>query len=64
MIIIQDGKLYPVEIKKTGNPKKDMINNFEKLSVFGNIGFGTLISLTDKPRLLTRNANAISIWDI
>jgi predicted AAA+ superfamily ATPase len=41
MIIFQDGKLYPIEIKKTGNPKKDMVNNFEKLGVLGDVGYGT-----------------------
>jgi hypothetical protein len=49
--------------KNTGNPKKGMIN-FEKLRVLGNIGFGTLIFLNDKPRLLNHSDNATPTWDI
>ena len=64
LLIAQDGMLYPVEIKKTGNPTKEMVKNFALRIPGQKMGYGTLICLTDKPRPLTANANAISIWDI
>lgn len=65
MSIIQNSswKVISHRDKNTGNLKKGIIN-FEKLRVLGNVGFGTLIFLTDKPRLLNHSANAISIWNI
>lgn len=33
LIIEKNNKIYPFEIKKTGNPTKSMIKNFEKLNV-------------------------------
>ena len=35
LIIEKNNKVYPFEIKKTGNPKKEMIKNFEKLNDIG-----------------------------
>jgi predicted AAA+ superfamily ATPase len=64
LLIETDGKFYPIEIKKTSNPDKNNILAFEKFAEFEKIGYGSLICLTDKPRPLTKNANAISIWDI
>ena len=65
LLISANGFLYPVEIKQTSNPNKDMIKNFNVLkSLKQNIGYGTIICLTDKARPLDENANAISIWDI
>ncbi|GAB7140821.1 ATP-binding protein [Deferribacterales bacterium RsTz2092] len=65
LLIEQNGKLYPIEIKKTSNPNKNDIAGFEKLANYtDNVDYGALICLTDKARPLTARANAISIWDI
>lgn len=65
LLISLDGALYPIEIKKTGNPSKDMIKSFKVLEkTKQKIGYGSLICLTDKARPLNENANAISLWDI
>ena len=65
LLILQNGVIYPIEIKRTATPDQKMIRHFSVLESFGKkIGFGSLICLTDKVLPLTRNANAISIWDI
>ena len=64
LLIAQDGTLHPVEIKKTGNPTREMVKNFDLRIPGQTMGYGSLICLTDKPRPLTAQANAISIWDI
>ena len=48
LIIEQNGKLYPIEIKKTANPSKDMIENFKVLENIKEIGEGTIICMYDK----------------
>jgi len=65
LIINTNGKLYPVEIKQTSNPTKEDVDNFKLLDSFKeNIGYGSIVCLTDKTRTITKNVNAISIWDI
>ncbi|MDR3000608.1 MAG: ATP-binding protein [Fibromonadaceae bacterium] len=64
LLIAQDGLLFPVEIKKTANPSKDNIKAFKTLAQNEEIGYGCVICLTDFPRPLTEEANAISVWDI
>ena len=48
LIIEQNGKLYPIEIKKSANPTKDMISNFKVLEKVGEIGEGGIICMYDK----------------
>lgn len=48
LIIEQNGKLYPVEIKKSANPNKDMISNFKVLEKVGEVGAGGIICMYDK----------------
>lgn len=65
LLISLNGTLYPIEIKKTSNPSKEMIKNFKVIEKTGQKpGYGSLICLTDKARPLNENANAISLWDI
>jgi len=65
LLIVENGVFYPVEIKRTASPNKDMIKNFAVLEALGKkTGYGSLICMTDKVLPLTHNANAISIWDI
>lgn len=48
LIIEQNGKLYPIEIKKSANPNKDMISNFKVLEKIGEVGTGGIICMYDK----------------
>ena len=47
LIIEQNGKLYPIEIKKTANPSKDMIENFKVLETVKEVGEGAIICMYD-----------------
>jgi predicted AAA+ superfamily ATPase len=64
LLISQNGLFYPIEIKKTTNPRKEDIKAFDTLSQFEKIGYGSLICLTSQIYPLTKTANAISIWNI
>ena len=65
LLIFQNGIMYPVEIKRTATPDKKMIKHFNVLSSFKKqIGYGSLICLTEDIYPLTHHANAISVWDI
>lgn len=48
LIIEQNGKLYPIEIKKSANPTKDMIANFKVLEKVARLGEGGIICMYDK----------------
>ena len=48
LIIEQNGKLYPIEIKKSANPTKEMISNFKVLEKMGEVGEGGIICMYDK----------------
>ena len=48
LIIEQNGKLYPIEIKKTAKPTKEMINNFKVLENVKEVGEGAIICMYDK----------------
>ena len=48
LIIEQNGKLYPIEIKKTANPSKDMIENFKVSEAVKEVGEGAIICMYDK----------------
>ena len=48
LIIEQNGKLHPIEIKKTALPSKDMISNFKAIEKVKEIGEGAIICMYDK----------------
>ena len=48
LIIEQNGKLYPIEIKKSANPTKDMISNFSVLEKVKEVGEGAIICMYDR----------------
>lgn len=48
LIIEQNGKLYPIEIKKTASPTKDMVENFKVLENVKEVGDGAIICAYDK----------------
>lgn len=47
LIIEQNGKLYPIEIKKSANPSKEMIQNFKVLEKVKEVGEGAIICMYD-----------------
>ncbi|MBR3249857.1 MAG: ATP-binding protein [Clostridia bacterium] len=48
LIIEENGKLYPIEIKKSANPTKEMISNFKVLEKANEVGEGAIICMYDK----------------
>ena len=64
MIIEQNGTLYPIEIKKSANPNKSMIENFEVLKNVNDkkIGEGAVICMYDNVVYLDENNRAIPFW--
>lgn len=55
LIIESNGKLYPVEIKKSAKPTKEMIENFKVLDKVGEVGRGAIICMYDKIQNLDEN---------
>ena len=47
LIIEQNGKLYPIEIKKSAKPNKEMIENFKVLDKISKVGEGAVICMYD-----------------
>jgi uncharacterized protein len=60
LIIEQNGKLYPIEIKKTAKPDKSSIKNFNVLPD-SNRAEGAVICLCDDDLPLTENVNVIPV---
>lgn len=58
LLIEQNGKLYPIEIKLTASPDKSMVKNF---SLIKNIGEGGLICMYDTDIPLAKDINAIPV---
>ncbi len=58
LLFDRDGKLHPVEIKLTANPKKSMIKNF---TLIENSGFGGLICSCASLYPITRTVSAIPL---
>ena len=60
VIIECNGKLYPIEIKKSSNPDKSAIKNFSVISE-DNLGNGAVVCLAKEDYPITKNINAIPI---
>lgn len=60
VIIERNGKLYPIEIKKSSNPDKSSIKNFSVISE-DNLGNGAVVCLAKEDYPITKNINAIPI---
>ena len=60
VIIERNGKLYPIEIKKTANPDKSMVKNF---AVIPNdrLGEGAVVCLVKDDLPLTENVNILPV---
>ena len=63
MIIQEDGILYPVEIKMTGNPKANMGGTNQILDKIPDMkrGTGIILCLIDKKTYLRENLIALPI---
>ena len=63
LVIQEDGKLYPVEIKMTGNPKADMgaVNQVLDKIPEKKRGMGVILCLIDKKTYLRENLIALPI---
>jgi uncharacterized protein len=55
-VLYQDGKFYPLEVKKSGSPKMDWIKNIKRLQGLGEIGSGGVICLSND---LLSNGNGL-----
>ena len=64
LLIYQDGKYYPIEIKKHGTPGFDDIKAFKILSKKESLGYGCEICLVPDLQPLSPDAMAMSVWDI
>ncbi|NLB03418.1 MAG: ATP-binding protein [Bacteroidales bacterium] len=66
LIIEHNGVLYPIEIKKTGNPNKQDIKAFSKLESNGQkaVGEGAIICMSDSIRYLTPKDRVIPLKHI
>jgi len=64
LLIFQDGKYYPIEIKKHGTPRSDDVKAFKVLSGEESLGFGCEICLVPDLQPLSPNVTAMSVWDI
>jgi predicted AAA+ superfamily ATPase len=63
LILEYDGTVYPIEIKKTGNPGKDAIKNFGVLHNSGKtVGEGSVICMYNKVHPIDGNNWAIPVW--
>lgn len=63
LIIEENGTLYPIEIKKSGNPKKDAIKHFSVLEKTGlTIGTGNVICLCSDVLPIDKMNYFVPIW--
>ena len=61
IIIEKNGKLYPIEIKKSANPDKSMLKHFSVIPEEKR-GAGAVICLCKEDFPITENVSAIPVW--
>ena len=63
LVIEQDNTLYPIEIKKSGNPKRDAIKHFSVLKKTGkSIGTGNVICMCSDVIPIDENNLFVPVW--
>lgn len=66
-LVIQEGHvLHPVEVKTAATVGGDAVKNFgclEGLSDY-EVGFGHVVCQTDEPYFVTRDVQAVPVWEI
>jgi hypothetical protein len=62
LLIVQDGTIYPIEIKKSASPGKDSVRHFQALEKLKlPVGHGGVICLATQSIPLTSNASSIPV---
>jgi predicted AAA+ superfamily ATPase len=64
LLIYQNGKYYPIEIKKHATPDRSDISAFKIFAKLETLGYGCEICLTSELQPLSPEVTAISLWDI
>lgn len=64
LLIEDEERFYPVNIKNTTEPKSKYISSFKKAVLHKRLGYGSLICLTDMYKELDNEVTALSIWEI
>jgi hypothetical protein len=63
VLIVRDGKAYPIEIKKTAQPGRDAARHFSLLENLGlDVGHGAIVCLTDQRLPLRPRVDAVPAW--
>lgn len=65
VLIVRDGRVHPVEIKKTAQPGRDVVRHFSVLANLGlDTGDGAVICLVPERLPITAQVEAIPAWQI
>jgi len=65
VLIVRDGRVHPVEIKKTAQPGRDVVRHFSVLATLGlETGAGAVICLVPERLPITAQVEAIPAWQI
>lgn len=65
VLIVRDGRVHPVEIKKTAQPRRDAVRHFSVLANLGlETGAGAVICLVSERLPITAQVEAIPAWQI
>ena len=66
LLLLHDGHLFPIEIKKTASPSLEDVKNFTALDMAKNPsrGDGCLICMTEKLLTLDEHNLAVHVWAI
>ncbi len=65
VLIVRDGRVYPVEIKKTAQPGRDAVRHFSVLENLGlETGAGAVICLTSERLPISAQVEAIPAWQV
>lgn len=65
VLIVRDGRVYPVEIKKTAQPGRDAVRHFSVIENRGmEVGPGAVVCLVEERLPLTAQVEAIPAWQV
>ena len=65
VLIVKDGTIYPIEIKKTSQPGREAVRHFSVLEKLGmKIGPGAVICMVTEQLPITANAEAVPAWQV
>lgn len=63
VLVVQDGTVYPLEIKKSAMPRSDDVRHFRALERLNlPVGPGALLCLVSQPVPLTATVQAVPVW--